>query len=459
MTNLEKSLHKKGRRPNSVAVIGALFGDEGKGRITDELTNYFLKNFGEVITYRDNGGSNAGHTVSVGDKSIGLHQVGSGILQKGSTVILGKGMVIHPIDLIEELNEVKRVFELDSIPAKLMIDEMACLNLDTHRAFEHALKNRGNVGEGLQASTGRGIGPSYADVLYRFPVRLRDLVSRTWKKKLSEHYNLYYEWGKGMGFDISKIAVNRFNSEPVLLGSKDNFLRNLKKVRSELQQYVHPMFEYIKEHWESDIPFVFEKAQAVGLDYRWGVYPDVTCSDCTVYGINYSTEGAILADDISSRIGVIKSTYTSSVGRREIPTLMKVKLANKIRDDANEYGTTTGRPRDIVYMDLPMLKYFCNVGGIEEIAYTHMDIVYEEPVKVCTEYMKNGKKSYYRPDQVHLIGIEPKYKEFKPWESSKFKGGDIPKEAQTFMDYISDYTDTTPVVITYGPKRHDTLVV
>jgi adenylosuccinate synthase len=340
-----------------------------------------------------------------------------------------------------------------------MIDEMATLNLDTHRAFEHALKHRGNVGEGIQASTGRGIGPSYADLLYRFPVRIRDLVSRTWKKRFSEHYNLYHEWGKGMGFDISKIAVNRFNSEPVLLGSEDEFLSNLEEIRKEIRGYTSTMYDFLKKHWESDTPFVFEKAQAVGLDYRWGVYPDVTCSDCTVYGVTYSTEGAVIADDISSRIGVIKSTYTSSVGSRNIPTFMEEKLAKKIRDDANEYGTTTGRPRDIAYLDLPMLKYFCKVGGIEELAYTHMDIVYDEAVKVCIEYMKDGKKSYYRPDQVHLNDIEPKYKEFKPWDSSKFKDGDIPKEAQTFMDYISEFTDTTPAVITYGPKRHDTLVI
>jgi adenylosuccinate synthase len=245
----------------------------------------------------------------------------------------------------------------------------------------------------------------------------------------------------------------------VLLGSRENFLSNLEKIRSELKGYVNPMYKYIKEHWESDIPFVFEKAQAVGLDYRWGVYPDVTSSDCTLNGITYSTEGAVVADDISSRIGVIKSTYTSSVGKRNIPTFMEERLAKKIRDDANEYGTTTGRPRDIAYMDIPMLKYFCRVGGIEELAFTHMDIVYDEPVKVCVKYVKDGNKSYYRPDQKHLEEIEAEYKEFKSWDSSKFKDGDIPKNAQKFMDYISKETDTDPVLISYGPKRNDTLIV
>jgi adenylosuccinate synthase len=110
-------------------------------------------------------------------------------------------------------------------------------------------------------------------------------------------------------------------------------------------------------------------------------------------------------------------------------------------------------------MDLPMLKYFCKVGGIEELAFTHMDIVYDEPVNVGIEYIKDGKNSYYRPDQVHLNGIEAKYREFKPWDSTKFKEDVVPNNAQTFMDYISEYTDTDPVIITYGPQRHDTLII
>jgi adenylosuccinate synthase len=288
---------------------------------------------------------------------------------------------------------------------------------------------------------------------------MRDLVSRSWKRRFSDHYDLYSDWTRGMGFDISKIKVNRFNTDPVYVGSKEDFLSNLERIRSELKGYVSPMFEYIKKNWESDTPFVFEKAQGVGLDYRWGVYPDVTSSDCTVGGITYSTEGVIDANDISSRIGVIKSTYTSSVGNRKLPTFMDEKLAKRIRDDANEYGTTTGRPRDIAYMDLPMLKYICKVGGIEELAFTHMDIVYDEPVKVAIEYIKDGKKSYYRPDQIHLDGIKAKYKEFKQWNGDRFKDGIIPKNAQKFMEYISSYTDTTPVMITYGPNRSDTLIL
>ena len=234
MSNLEKALNKKGRRPNSAAVIGAIFGDEGKGRITDELTSYFLEKQKQVIVYRDNGGSNAGHTIAMNGKKIGLHQIGSGILHKGCTVILGKGMVIHPIDLLSEIEEIKRVFELKKLPAKLMIDEMAVLNLDTHRAFEFALKESGSNTLGSKAATGRGISASYADIIYRFPLRVRDLLRDDWEKLFTEHYERYDRWIKGMRFDCSKIMVKRFNADDMKVGDVNKFLKNLESIRDIL---------------------------------------------------------------------------------------------------------------------------------------------------------------------------------------------------------------------------------
>ena len=463
MRNFEKALCKKGRRKNSVAVIGAIFGDEGKGRITDELAEYFLKRYRKVIVYRDNGGANAGHTISMKGKKIGLHQIGSGILHKGCTVVLGKGMVIHPIDLLQEIEEVKRVFELDDIPAKLMIDEMAVLNLDTHRAFELALKNRESKSLSSQAATGRGISPSYADIVYRFPLRIRDLFSTQWRKKLEDHYDMYYEWINGMGGDCKNTVVKRFNREESLVGTKQSFIKNIEVCRKELKKYVYPLSEYIKKEWGSDTPFIFEKAQAIGLDSRWGIYPDVTASNCCLDGITYSTEGVINANDISARFGVIKSTYTSSVGKRWLPTFMEERYAKQLRDDANEYGTTTGRPRDIAYLDLEMLTYFCKVGGIEELVFTHMDIVYNYDVKVCVKYLKDSKKVSYRPDQEYINDVKPVYKNFKSWDKEMLKitkrYKDIQKEADVFIEYISKSTNTTPVMVTFGPDRNDSILI
>ncbi len=463
MNNLQKALNKPGRRANSVAVIGAILGDEGKGRITDELTSYFLKRFKKVIVYRDNGGANAGHTISMNGKKIGLHQIGSGILQKGCVVILGKGMVIHPIDLLEEIREIKKVFEFKKLPAKLMIDEMAVLNLDTHRAFELALKEGNSSSLGSKAATGRGIAPSYADVLYRFPLRLRDLYRENWKELFKEHYERYNNWIKGVGIDMKELTVRRFGKGEEIIGSEKVFIKNIERIREELKQYIHPMYEYISKEWKSETPFIFEKAQAIGLDQRWALYPDCSASNCCLDGITSSTEGIIDSKDISGKFGVIKSTYTSSVGKRKLPTIMEEKAAQRIRDDAYEYGTTTGRPRDIAHMDLVMLKYFCDVSDIEELVYTHMDIVYESPVKVCIKYMKGNKVSYYRPDQEFLDDISPVYKSLKPWDVEALKKvkkyKDTQENVRIFIDYISKYTRTTPVMITFGPDRNDTIII
>jgi len=460
LSNLQKALNKKGRRPNSVAVIGTMFGDEGKGRVTDELSDYFLniKKFKKIIVYRDNGGANAGHTISMQGKKIGLHQIGSGILHKSCFSVLGKGMVIHPSDLVEEIAEVKKVFSLKDLPANLIVDEMAVLCLDTHRAFESALKERKSKTLGSRAATGRGISPAYGDVIYRFPLRMRDLASTDWKSRFTEHYERYHDWIKGMGFDLAKISIQRFKSRVHKVGDVKEFLTEISKARKEILPYIQDTTELLEQHWKKDTPFVFEKAQAIGLDYRWGVYPDVSSSNCALDGITYSTQGIINANDISGRFGVIKSTYLSSVGKRKIPTFMNQRDSERIRKEANEYGTTTGRPRDVAHMDLVMLKYFCEVGGIEELVFTHMDIVYKSPVKVCVDYMIKSKRVAYRPDQEFLNNVKPVYKDFKPWarEFSSTKG--LPSQAKSFIDFFSKYTSTTPVMLSYGPDRHDTLI-
>jgi adenylosuccinate synthase len=466
LNNITKALNKKERRPNSVAVIGAFFGDEGKGRITDELADYFLnkEGFKKIVIYRDNGGANAGHTISHKGKKISLHQIGSGILHKGAYVVLGKGMVIHPSDVLEEIEEIKEVFGFKKLPSKLMIDQMATLCLDTHRAFEFAQKNINSKTLGSKASTNRGISPAYADVLYRYPLNLRDLYKRNWKDLFLDHYDRNNKLIKGLGFEMKDIKIQRYKGREDKVGSKKKFIKDLEKTRKLLKPYVYDMYEFVKKEWNSDTPFIFEKAQAIGLDYRWGIYPDISASNCCLDGITYSTEGIINSNEISARLGVIKSTYSSSVGKRIVPTkMMDKKLANRIREDANEYGATTKRPRDILHTDLVMLKYFCKVSGIEELVFTHMDIVYDEPVKVCTKYKKDGKYVGYRPDQEYLMGIEPVYKEFKPWDSEELKEIKSIKQLDSnlikFMDYISSYTDTEPVAITYGPERNDTLII
>lgn len=448
-------------RPNSFAFCGGAYGDEGKGRIVDEYVAKYAKK-GPVVVYRDNGGANAGHTVKLptGQK-IALHQLPSGVFCKEATIVLGKEMVIHPADLLSEIQDATSLDK--NIPlAEILVDEMAILSLDTHRAFEAALKTWEDGGKG---STGRGIAPAYADVLLRHPLRARDL-KRFDEKKIEKHYRLYEALIKGLGGDLKIMKVPQLSQkEPSEVGALEEFVTNLQKHSKLLSPYITDVTYFLKKSW-SDLKYsyVFEKAQAIGLDYRWGVYPDVTASTTTFDGFFSASEGVIHPDEIKVRAAVIKATYMSSVGTRKLPSMMEEKLAKKIRDDANEYGATTKRPRDIAYLDIPALKYFAKVGGVNCHVLTHMDITYPDiPVKVCIEYLLKGKKVAYRPDQEFLSKVKPVYKELKPWSQEKVqrakKYSELPSQAKQFLTFLSKQLDSRIIMITTGPQRNQSILV
>jgi len=442
-------------RKNSFGFCGGAYGDEGKGRVVDKFVSDYARK-GPVVVYRDNGGANAGHTVEfdTGER-IALHQLPSGVFVKNTTVVLGKGMVLHPGDLIEEIKQTKKISG-GKLRAKILIDEMAVLSLDTHRAYEAVLKEWQEGGKG---ATGRGIAPAYADVLLRHPLRMRDLAVFD-EKKIKEHYRLYQSLIKGLGRELAEVLVPVLGSdEKVPVGKVRKFVESLSRQRRILLSCIKDVFFFLKEKWlDKKVAFVFEKAQAVGLDPRYGVYPDVTASDCTFGGIFSSTEGIINPEEIEIRAGVIKATYMSSVGTRKLPTVMEEGLANKIREDAHEYGATTKRPRGIVYLDLPALRFFASAGKINSLVLTHMDIVYPKtPIKVCVDYKVGSKSMPYRPDQEFLNKVTPKYQELPTWDKEQIskaqKPADLPKEAKSFLKFISQEMGLSILMITNGPKR------
>ncbi len=441
-------------RPSSYGICGGAYGDEGKGRIVDELVHE-LSLKGNVVVYRDNGGANAGHTVEfpTGER-VALHQLPSGVFVKGATVVLGKEMVVHPEDLLSEIEQISRVkATLDR--AQIKIDELVILSLDTHRAYEAVLKD---WQEGSKGSTGRGIAPAYADVILRQPLRMRDVIAGN-RKKIEAHYNLYAALITGLGHELATTLVPRLTGEAVMVGTCAEFTSKLLAQADQLGQYVSDLRDWISEKWnDPKCAFVFEKAQAIGLDTRWGVYPDVTASDTTFGGIFSATEGVIDPDRFQIKAGVIKATYMSSVGARRLPTLVTGELAERIRKDAHEYGATTKRPRDIAFLDLPALKYFARVGHCSSLILTHMDVVYpDHPVKICTEYRVNGKVEAYHPDQQFLDKVEPVYEELKSWDIKKLAAAktyqELPIEAQQFLTFISKEIGVPIVMITTGPQR------
>lgn len=437
---------------NSFAIGGGAFGDEGKGRIVDELASTLSERYKHIVVYRWSGGANAGHTVVTADKKFVLHQIPSGALNKRAICILGKGMVLHPGDL---LTEIKTLTKNAGRLSQIIIDEMATLALDTHRAYEAVLK-KWKIGT---ASTGRGISPAYADILLRQPLMVRDLVKRTWKKDFSAHYDLYKAFVAGLKGKISDVEVNSLNKGVLSVGSKQAFLKRLGVQRNYLRGFVKDANDLIYHLWQTEIPFIFEGAQGIGLDRRWGVYPDITAANPCFDGIRDSTEGIVKVEDIQTRILTYKATYTSSVGNRVLPTKMRKTLAEKIRKDANEYGATTGRPRDIYHVDLPMLKYFASVAKATHIALTHLDISYpENPIKVCMRYKNKGKKeNIYRPDQEKIEKLKPEYKNYKAWDGDLVKKiqrySFLPKSAQLYIHFMAESLKLKPFMLTTGPKR------
>jgi len=444
-------------RLNSISVVGGAFGDEGKGKVVDEICHTIINRFDKVLVYRWNGGSNAGHTVETQNKKLVLHQIPSGALIEGATCILGKGMVIHPGDLISELED---IWNNSKINTDIVIDEMTPLALDTHRAFESSLKKREEGGAG---STGRGIAPAYADVVYRHPLRMRDLLEKSWKEKFEKHYLLYRDLISGLGDDLSETQVNSLSAGVVEVGNKTKFINNISEQREQIIKYIKNVYNLVKENWNSKVPFVFEGAQGVGLDLRWGVYPDVTVSDPTPSGIFSSTEGIVNPETIEIRANVYKATYTSSVGKRVLPTKMAEELATRIREDANEYGATTKRPRDIYHVDLPALSYFAKVSMATHMVLTHLDISYPDiPIKVCTQYVdKKGRAIDYRPDQLFLNHALPVYESFKPWDGSKIKNSTnmscLSPSVKKYIKFLSQSINLLPLMLTTGPKRESVI--
>ena len=417
-------------------VVGTQWGDEGKGKVTDMLAST------ADVVVRFGGGNNAGHTVIVDDEKFELHIIPSGILYPEKTCVIGNGVVIDPVVLVEEMEGLeKRGISLDN----LYISETAHVIMPYHRFLDGLEEKR--KGDDKLGTTGKGIGPTYTDKVSRKGIRVIDLLDEDrFRKKLEK--NLEYK-----NILLEKI----YNEEPFSVEEIiEEYKPSIEKIRSHVKNTSLLLNEKIKENKK----IFFEGAQGTLLDIDYGTYPYVTSSNPTAGGVCTGTGvGPVKIDDV---IGVAKG-YITRVGEGPFPTELKGEIGEKLRKKGNEFGVTTGRPRRCGWLDIPVLKHAVRVNGLTEIVLTKIDILsgFEE-IKVCTGY-KNGDKVLKEfPANFEILeDYEPIYESFEGWDEdiSKIREYEnLPENTKKYIEKIEEMVNTRISIIGIGPGREEAII-
>ena len=425
------------------AVIGAQWGDEGKGKIVDNLAEK------ADVVIRFNGGDNAGHTVKFDSKTYKLHHLPSGSFYPNKQVIIGCGCVVNPKSLLDELEMIAK----DGYKPNLLIDSRAHVILPYHLALDGM--EEGKKGSRAAGTTKKGIGPCYSDKAARFGIRFADLLDKgSFKEKLHV---------------IHEIKVKTIES---VFGGK--FAQSEDEVYTLYCGYADSLAKYIGDGIgaanaaaSAKKNILLEGAQGAMLGIDQGLYPYGTSSNPTSGGA--STGAGIAPNQIKEVIGVIKA-YTSRVGEGPLPTEINDDIAKAIRDKGGEYGTTTGRPRRIGWLDLVAVKYAHEFNGFTGFAITRIDtLANTSPVKICVAYELDGKRITRMPVSAEeLSRCKPIYEELPGWRDMKPEEWRkaairgiiaIPNEARNYMKLVSEFLGVEPYIISVGAGREDTIVI
>ena len=407
-------------------IVGLQWGDEGKGKIVDLVA----KNYDIVV--RSQGGHNAGHTVVIGDKKYALHLMPSGILNPNAVNVIANGVVVSPAKIIEEMEK------FGDMKGRLFISDKASMLLNHHAEIDQArekLRGKNAIG-----TTGRGIGPAYADKINRTGLRIGDLLDI---EKAVLKLEDYFEMNKGY-FDY--LGVNIPTSE---------------KLKTELQGYQDKIGELItdttKYLWDNiNKNILLEGAQATLLDIDHGTYPFVTSSNTIASGA--LTGSAIPPKQLKKVTGIAKA-YATRVGNGPFPTEDLGKDGDYIREKGFEFGTTTGRPRRCGWFDAVAGKYAVTLNSCDEIALMKLDVLDGlKEIKVCVAYEKDGKKLDYFPTD--LDGVTPIYETFAGWEGSEgvTEWDKLPKNAQNYILELEKMAGCKIKYIATGPERDATVI-
>jgi adenylosuccinate synthase len=422
---------------NNLIVLGAQWGDEGKGKVVDLLSG----RFDVVIRYQ--GGHNAGHTIIIGDRKFVLKLIPSGILHPGKSAVIGNGLVVDPVALVTEIDALESAGV--DVSKYLRISNRAHVLLPFHRWMERLSEARpGKVSIG---TTSRGIGPCYEDKAGRRGIRFGDFVRYDF---FEETYN---------ALRAEKIAILKafdLTGEFDDRAERDRF----RQIAERLRPLVCDTASLLKSKIDAGQRLLFEGAQGTMLDVDHGTYPFVTSSNSTAGGA--CTGAGVPPNKISGVIGICKA-YITRVGGGPFPTELNDASGEHLRKRGSEFGAVTGRPRRCGWFDVPLLRYSATINGFDSLVITKLDVLDElDEIPVCLEYEVDGQKlEDMPPSSRDLEKVKPVYKSLPGWKSSTFgisEYGKLPVKAREYLAYLEQVTGVEVGCISTGPERTQTII-
>ncbi len=422
----------------NIVVVGAQWGDEGKGKVVDVLAPFV------DVTVRYQGGNNAGHTVVVGKEKFVLQSIPSGILHPGCRCVVGCGVVIDPASLIEEMESlVRRGVSLDG---NLYISKNAHLIMPYHPALDRASESK--AGKRRIGTTGKGVGPAYADKAARIGIRMADLLDeRLFREKLE--FNV---------FQKNRLLREIYDAETFTV---EAILHPYRRYAGWLAPYITDTALLLSRWIEAGASVLFEGAQGTLLDLDHGTYPFITSSSTTAGGA--STGTGVPPTKIHGVLGISKA-YCTRVGGGPFPTEFHGPMGELVRTRGNEFGSVTGRPRRCGWVDAVALRYAARINGFDSIAVTKLDVLDEcETVKICAGYRYGGEVLTDCPDEERIWQeAEPVYEELSGWQSSTHGLRDyaeLPTKAREYLDRLSELCGVPFGLVSTGPGRDEIMLV
>ncbi|MDA8413960.1 MAG: adenylosuccinate synthase [Desulfobacteraceae bacterium] len=423
----------------NVVVVGAQWGDEGKGKVVDIYTEHA----DDIVRYQ--GGNNAGHTLVVGSEKIVLHLIPSGVLHEGKRCIIGNGVVLDPEVFIKEITKLKESGRIKD-DASLLLSESLHIIMPYHKRIDIA--REANSGDKKIGTTGRGIGPCYEDKIGRRGIRLMDLLNEeVFARKLKE-------------FLVEKnfLLENLLGEKPC---SFEEILAEYRGYAEVLKKYMADTALVLDKDLKAGKKVLFEGAQGTLLDVDHGTYPYVTSSSTCAGGA--CTGSGVSPRDIHEIVGISKA-YVTRVGSGPFPTELLDATGEQLRQTGGEFGATTGRPRRCGWFDTMVIRYAVRVNGLTGIALTKLDVLSDfDTIKVCTGYTFQGKALETLPASLEIFeNCQPVYEELPGWRSdiTGAKSFDeLPENARSYVRRLEELAGCPIVLVSVGPRRDQTIIL